>query len=49
MIKKILSLLACAVLPAAAGLAQAPFFNVFMGGTDFAPGTTNVISDAANF
>lgn len=49
MIKKILPLLACAVLPAAAGFAQAPFFNVFMGGTDFAPGTTNVISDAANF
>lgn len=49
MIKKILPLLVCAALPAAAGFAQAPYFNVFMGGTDFAPGTTNDISDASNF
>ncbi len=49
MTKKIFSLLACAAFSAAATFAQAPYFNVFMGGTDFAPGTTNDISDAANF
>ena len=49
MTKKILSLLACAAFSAAATFAQAPYFNVFMGGTDFAPGTTNDISDTSNF
>lgn len=49
MIRKILPLLACAAFSAAATFAQAPYFNVFMGGTDFAPGTTDDISDASNF
>lgn len=46
---KILKILCALIFAAGISVAQDTYFNVFLGGTDFAPFGTNDISDPSNY
>ena len=46
---KILKTLCALIFVTSISVAQDTYFNVFLGGTDFAPSGTNDISDPSNY
>ena len=46
---KILKILCALIFATSISVAQDTYFNVFLGGTDFAPSGTNDMSDPSNY